>query len=461
MMVIKPRDMYIFRYEDIPPSVEVVGPTQLLINNVLVEVNYGECVKEGDVVMPLDPETRGIPGGQQEEEKVDAGQGQNENQEIQSAPYPECQVQVQNEVKGQQQEYDEDDVGETIEEIEAAVALVVNSDTGDELIPLPLPPTTEGEGTTSSAAETMETTTTTTEEVEVCHHGGTGFCSKGCICSSLSAGHVARDHCGKKMCLFECNCLFPANRAPIVSILDGEGNIRRRLRPRVTLMNWREIMNKSGLVTPPNEASSDSESNHGGGGGKLGATTSASLKRRLLLQQHHNENSPKRQKLLMVATKKGQGQKSVTTTSPTVGGGKKKGKTMVTTTTPKQVEQQMRKSGSLIVGNNKLPIKLTKRQGQLQAKKLAAPKKTPTPTPTATSSPIKPYNRMMSMATTAAAVVVTKRTTTKTMMSAKQRRSLQKKIHSCRGCRVDLEPMTVPADEWWSRADVRNMEESW
>jgi hypothetical protein len=62
------------------------------------------------------------------------------------------------------------------------------------------------------------------------------YCRLGCICSSLSNGSISRGHCGKQKCFFECCCLFKVNPT-----LTDSGDIRSRLRPRVTLLNWRSI----------------------------------------------------------------------------------------------------------------------------------------------------------------------------------------------------------------------------
>lgn len=58
-------------------------------------------------------------------------------------------------------------------------------------------------------------------------------CRLGCICSSISEDMPPRKHCGRPKCFFECNCqniLFNSN---------DDGDIRSRLRPRVSLLNWR------------------------------------------------------------------------------------------------------------------------------------------------------------------------------------------------------------------------------
>lgn len=58
-------------------------------------------------------------------------------------------------------------------------------------------------------------------------------CRLGCICSSISEDMPPRKHCGRPRCFFECNCqniLFNSN---------DDGDIRSRLRPRVSLLNWR------------------------------------------------------------------------------------------------------------------------------------------------------------------------------------------------------------------------------
>ncbi|CAL8101944.1 unnamed protein product [Orchesella dallaii] len=58
-------------------------------------------------------------------------------------------------------------------------------------------------------------------------------CRLGCICSSISEDMPPRKHCGRPRCFFECNCqqiLFSNN---------DDGDIRSRLRPRVSLLNWR------------------------------------------------------------------------------------------------------------------------------------------------------------------------------------------------------------------------------
>lgn len=49
------------------------------------------------------------------------------------------------------------------------------------------------------------------------------YCRLGCICESIKSEPIVRTHCGKPSCFFECGC----------------GNIRSRLRPRVSLLNWR------------------------------------------------------------------------------------------------------------------------------------------------------------------------------------------------------------------------------
>ncbi|ODM96800.1 MAX gene-associated protein [Orchesella cincta] len=58
-------------------------------------------------------------------------------------------------------------------------------------------------------------------------------CRLGCICASISEDMPPRKHCGRSRCFFECNCqqlLFNSN---------DDGDIRSRLRPRVSLLNWR------------------------------------------------------------------------------------------------------------------------------------------------------------------------------------------------------------------------------
>ena len=63
------------------------------------------------------------------------------------------------------------------------------------------------------------------------------YCRLGCICSTLKHGPIVRDHCGKPRCFFECHCNhmnFKGNPT-----LTDTGDIRSRLRPRVSLLNWR------------------------------------------------------------------------------------------------------------------------------------------------------------------------------------------------------------------------------
>lgn len=59
------------------------------------------------------------------------------------------------------------------------------------------------------------------------------YCRLGCVCDSLKQEPFIRRHCGKPKCFFECTCLQSM-------LMNGEdGDIRSRLRPRVSLLNWR------------------------------------------------------------------------------------------------------------------------------------------------------------------------------------------------------------------------------
>lgn len=59
-------------------------------------------------------------------------------------------------------------------------------------------------------------------------------CRLGCICECISREPVVRAHCGKPRCFFDCNC-----SQSLFSNGDNDGDIRSRLRPRVSLLNWR------------------------------------------------------------------------------------------------------------------------------------------------------------------------------------------------------------------------------
>lgn len=58
-------------------------------------------------------------------------------------------------------------------------------------------------------------------------------CRLGCICSSISEDMPPRKHCGRPRCFFECTC------QNILFNSADDGDIRSRLRPRVSLLNWR------------------------------------------------------------------------------------------------------------------------------------------------------------------------------------------------------------------------------
>jgi hypothetical protein len=73
-------------------------------------------------------------------------------------------------------------------------------------------------------------------------------CRLGCICESIVKDSVARTHCGKPECFFECTCqlaVFP----------NGEDtntrNIRSPLRSRVSLLNWRYMEPTEREKDPP------------------------------------------------------------------------------------------------------------------------------------------------------------------------------------------------------------------
>lgn len=69
-------------------------------------------------------------------------------------------------------------------------------------------------------------------------------CRLGCICNT-DRGPVARTHCGKPKCFFECSC------QQTVFANGDDGDIRSRLRPRVSLLNWRYLESAEREKDPP------------------------------------------------------------------------------------------------------------------------------------------------------------------------------------------------------------------
>jgi len=70
-------------------------------------------------------------------------------------------------------------------------------------------------------------------------------CRLGCVCESIIQDSIARSHCGKPKCFFDCNCLLS-----LFSNGD-DGDIRSRLRPRVSLLNWRYMEPTEREKEPP------------------------------------------------------------------------------------------------------------------------------------------------------------------------------------------------------------------
>jgi hypothetical protein len=70
-------------------------------------------------------------------------------------------------------------------------------------------------------------------------------CRLGCICDSIKRDAVVRSHCGKPRCFFECTC-------QLSMFSNGDDrDIRSRLRPRVSLLNWRFMESAERDKEPP------------------------------------------------------------------------------------------------------------------------------------------------------------------------------------------------------------------
>lgn len=70
-------------------------------------------------------------------------------------------------------------------------------------------------------------------------------CRLGCICESIKRDPPVRTHCGKPRCFFECTC------QQSVFNNGDDGDIRSRLRPRVSLLNWRFMESTEKDKDPP------------------------------------------------------------------------------------------------------------------------------------------------------------------------------------------------------------------
>lgn len=94
----------------------------------------------------------------------------------------------------------------------------------------------------SSQTPVAVTSTSKNGETDPCT---SATCRLGCICESIKRDPVVRTHCGKPRCFFECTC-----QQSMFNNGD-DGDIRSRLRPRVSLLNWRFMESAERDKDPP------------------------------------------------------------------------------------------------------------------------------------------------------------------------------------------------------------------